>query len=89
MNCRPNCAACCIELSISSPIPGLPDGKAAGVPCLHLTDDLRCGIYGKPGRPAVCAGLKPLEEMCGANAAEARTYLRELEKITDPSRSTK
>lgn len=30
--CRPGCGACCIAPSISSPIPGMPEGKAAGVP---------------------------------------------------------
>ncbi|WP_429347626.1 hypothetical protein [Paraburkholderia sp. Clong3] len=25
--CRPDCGACCIAPSISSPIPGMPNGK--------------------------------------------------------------
>jgi hypothetical protein len=25
--CRPGCGACCIAPSITSPIPGMPDGK--------------------------------------------------------------
>jgi hypothetical protein len=29
--CRPDCGACCIAPSISSPIPGMPHGKPAGV----------------------------------------------------------
>ena len=86
MKCRESCAACCIELSISSPIPGMVQGKAAGIPCIQLTPDLRCRLFGLPERPAVCTGLRPLEEMCGANAREARAYLKNLEQITDPMR---
>ena len=29
--CRPGCGACCTAPSISSPIPGMPEGKPAGV----------------------------------------------------------
>ncbi|MDD8045446.1 MAG: YkgJ family cysteine cluster protein, partial [Verrucomicrobiota bacterium] len=31
MECRPGCGACCTVVSISSPIPGMPQGKPAGV----------------------------------------------------------
>lgn len=84
MDCRPNCGACCIALSISSPIPGMPGGKPAGVRCLHLTHDLRCAIFGSPERPAVCASLRPMEEMCGTTQAEALAYLARLEELTSP-----
>ncbi|MBF7801077.1 YkgJ family cysteine cluster protein, partial [Klebsiella pneumoniae] len=29
MECRTDCGACCIAPSISSPIPGMPQGKPA------------------------------------------------------------
>ncbi|MGO2368564.1 MAG: YkgJ family cysteine cluster protein, partial [Serratia sp. (in: enterobacteria)] len=29
MDCRADCGACCIAPSISSPIPGMPNGKPA------------------------------------------------------------
>ncbi|HNV09555.1 MAG TPA: YkgJ family cysteine cluster protein, partial [Dokdonella sp.] len=29
MSCRSGCGACCIAPSISSPIPGMPNGKPA------------------------------------------------------------
>ncbi|CAH2808508.1 MAG: UPF0153 protein YeiW [uncultured Paraburkholderia sp.] len=64
--CRPDCGACCIAPSISSPIPGMPNGKPAGVRCVQLGDDLRCAIFGQPERPACCSGLQPQAEMCGA-----------------------
>lgn len=64
------------------PEPG--GGKAAGVPCPHLTEDLRCGLWGSPLRPAVCASLTPTLEMCGTCAQEALQYLNALERSTRP-----
>lgn len=84
MNCRPGCGACCIALSISTPIPGMPAGKPAGVRCVQLTDDLRCAIFTDPKRPGCCAGLQPSEEMCGNTQAEALAYLDWLEQATRP-----
>ena len=86
MECRVGCGACCIALSISSPIPGMPDGKPAGVRCVQLTDDNRCKLFGKPERPAVCIGLRPNMEMCGTTAQEAFIYLTQLEELTRPDR---
>ncbi len=85
MECRAGCGACCIAPSISSPIPGMPDGKPAGVPCVHLTPDLRCAIFGHPDRPRVCASLQPSREMCGSGAREALAYLSHLERATAPA----
>ena len=82
MDCRPLCGACCIAPSISSPIPGMPNGKPAGVRCVQLTDDLCCAIFGSPERPAVCASLRPTAEMCRTTAAEALAGLMELERRT-------
>jgi len=82
MDCRIGCGACCIAPSISSPIPGMPDGKPAGVRCIQLTDDNRCKLFGLPERPAVCVRLRPSEEMCGTSAEEATAYLIHLEAIT-------
>jgi Fe-S-cluster containining protein len=84
MECRAGCGACCIALSISSPIPGMPNGKPAGVRCIQLSDDNLCKIFGQPDRPAVCNRLRPMEEMCGNNATEALIYLNELERLTAP-----
>lgn len=82
MDCRTNCGACCIAPSISSPIPGMPEGKPAGVPCVQLLPDLRCALFGKPERPAVCVSLRPTQEMCGANRHEAMAFLTRLEAAT-------
>ncbi len=84
MDCRPHCAACCIAPSISSPIPGMPEGKPAGVRCVQLTADLRCAIFGRPERPAVCGSLQPTPTMCGGSREEALRWLGHLEHETTP-----
>ena len=84
MDCRIGCGACCIALSISSPIPGMPNGKPAGVPCVQLSPDNRCLIYAKPEKPVVCSNLRPLEEMCGRTSEEALAYLEFLELYCTP-----
>lgn len=84
MNCRAGCGACCVAPSISSPIPGMPDGKPAGVRCVQLTEDNRCKLFGKAERPEVCARLRPSEEMCGASADDAFAWLTALELATAP-----
>jgi uncharacterized protein len=84
MQCRTGCAACCIAPSISSPIPGMPQGKPAGVPCVQLDQQLRCKLFGDPRRPAVCSGLQPNREMCGETREQALFYLDRLELATRP-----
>jgi Fe-S-cluster containining protein len=84
MDCRAGCGACCIALSISSPIPGMPQGKPAGVRCVQLTADNLCRLYGQAERPAVCTRLRPNAEMCGETAEEALAWLYELERATRP-----
>ncbi|PJC99070.1 zinc/iron-chelating domain-containing protein [Janthinobacterium sp. BJB1] len=82
--CRPSCGACCTAPSITSPIPGMPDGKPAGVRCIQLADDNRCKIFGQPERPAFCGGLQPSDEMCGSSREHAIQWLAELERATAP-----
>lgn len=82
ITCRMGCAACCIAPSISSPIPEMPHGKAAGERCVQLDAEGLCKIFGQPERPAVCSSLKATASMCGANASEAMAYLTELERLT-------
>ncbi|HML81815.1 MAG TPA: YkgJ family cysteine cluster protein [Thiomonas arsenitoxydans] len=82
--CRPGCAACCIAPSISSPIPGMPQGKPASTPCVQLTADLRCAIFGRPERPSCCSGLQPSAEMCGDSREQALHWLAALECATAP-----
>lgn len=84
MDCRPHCAACCTVPSISSPIPGMPLGKPAGARCVQLDEYLRCRLFGRPERPAVCLSLRPSAEMCGNSAGAARVWLARLERQTSP-----
>lgn len=84
MTCRPHCAACCIAPSITSPLPGMPNGKPAGVPCVQLDDQLRCKVFAKPERPVFCGSLQPSPEMCGATREEAMAWLAKLEIVTKP-----
>ena len=82
MECRAGCAACCIAPSISSAIPGMPDGKPAGVACVQLDERLRCRLFGRPERPAVCSSLRPEAAMCGATREQAMLWLGRLEALT-------
>lgn len=84
MNCRPGCGACCIAPSISSPIPGMPEGKPAGVRCVQLTAGNRCALFGLAERPLVCTNLRASPEMCGATAEQALACLTWLERETRP-----
>ncbi|MGB4293055.1 MAG: YkgJ family cysteine cluster protein [Bacteroidales bacterium] len=79
MKCRPYCGACCIAISISSPIPGMPGGKPAGVRCKHLTDDYRCALYGSVLRPKVCIDFQPDPDFCGSSREEAMKIMENME----------
>jgi Fe-S-cluster containining protein len=83
MECLIGCGACCIAPSLSSPIPGMPDGKPASVRCAQLTTDNRCRLYEKPDRPAVCISYQATEAYCGANREDALRLLGELELMTN------
>ena len=78
MECRVNCGACCVVLSISSPLPGMAHGKEAGVKCIHLLDDYRCSIYNDPDKPKVCSDFNAEPEFCGSNREEAMAILDSL-----------
>jgi Fe-S-cluster containining protein len=84
MQCRSGCGACCIAPSISSPIPGMPDGKPAGVRCIQLTDSNLCALFGMPERPEVCVRLRPELAMCGTNREQAMRASETLETASAP-----
>jgi len=88
MACRAGCGACCIAPSITTPMPGMPYGKPAGVPCQHLDAAHRCRLFASPSRPAFCAGLQPAPDLCGADRAEALRRIAHLETLTRPARQT-
>lgn len=82
MDCRPGCGACCIAPSISSPIPGMPHGKPAGVRCVQLSDDHLCRLFGHADRPAVCNTFRAAPDTCGTTRAEGIAILERLERLT-------
>ena len=82
MQCREGCGACCVAPSISSPIPGMPNGKPAGVACVNLMADKCCAIFHSPQRPDVCAGFMADAEACGGSAEEAVQILTWWEQAT-------
>lgn len=84
MDCRTDCGACCIAPSISSPIPGMPDGKPANTRCIHLAENFLCQIFTSPLRPKVCGSLQASREMCFTHRDQALTYLIKLEADTAP-----
>lgn len=85
MDCRDGCGACCIAPSITSPIPGMPFGKPAGIPCVQLDDDTyHCRLFGRPERPAFCASLRPQRSMCAEDRVGALATLTALENATRP-----
>ena len=59
----------------------MPEGKAAGVRCIHLLDDFKCALFGDPSRPKVCSDYLAEPDFCGENREEAMKILRSL----DPS----
>jgi Fe-S-cluster containining protein len=79
MNCRKGCGACCIGPSISSPIPGMPHGKPAGVKCIHLTSEYLCGLFDSPLRPKVCGNFMAEDIFCGNTRSEALFIFSQLE----------
>ena len=85
MECRAGCGACCIAISISSAIPGMPKGKPAGVRCVQLTEDSRCALFGQPERPRVCGDIRAALDMCGSSFAQAMAAIAALEEATRPA----
>jgi len=80
MNCK-KCGACCIAISISSPIPGMSSGKPAGTRCVHLGTDNTCAIY--ETRPPVCRNYSPADDLCGNSFEDAMSRLMILERGTE------
>lgn len=83
MECR-KCGACCVALSISSPIPGMPEGKPAGKRCVHLDDSDLCDIYAEPGRPRACLEFPPMLDTCGSSREKALALMSTMEEMTKP-----
>lgn len=85
LECHKNCGACCIVISISSPLPNMPEGKPAGIRCKNLDENNLCTIHDKSFYPEVCKNFKMNYETCGDNPEFAFRNLSEIEKITKPN----
>ena len=84
MNCREGCGACCIAPSIARAFYGMPEGKPAGVRCVHLDDAMRCRLFGDSRRPALCDDFKAEFAVCGNNREQALQRLNILERQSSP-----
>lgn len=82
MDCRLGCGACCIAPSISTPIPGMPNGKPAGVRCIQLDEQNLCLLFGRPERPEVCHKFEADRDICGTNNQDALNTIALLEQAT-------
>ncbi|MEL0636370.1 MULTISPECIES: YkgJ family cysteine cluster protein [Marinomonas] len=85
MQCRSHCGACCTAPSISSPIPGMPNGKAAGQACIHLVEEYRCAIFNDASRPKVCSDFMAEAMICGNSREEAMIIIASIEAATTPT----
>ncbi len=67
----------------------MPNGKPAGVRCVELDETNRCRLFGRPERPAFCAGLQPSVEMCGTDPSVETTRARAMAYLTWLERATR
>lgn len=84
MECRDGCGACCIAPSIVEPFFGMPEGKAAGEPCVHLNIAMRCVLFGSERRPALCAEFDPEPAVCGEDREQALVLIGSWEVQSAP-----
>jgi hypothetical protein len=84
MQCRKDCGACCIAISINQPFHGMSAGKPAGVSCAHLATDMSCTLFGDKRRPDLCDAFAPERVFCGDNREQALMRLSLLERQTLP-----
>jgi hypothetical protein len=56
----------------------MPDGKPAGVRCIHLRDDYKCALFNDPTRPKVCGAYIAEPDFCGSDRDEAMKILYSL-----------
>ena len=84
MQCRPGCGACCIAPSIAQPFYGMPAGKPAGVPCVHLDEAMACRLFGDPRRPGLCLAFTAEPAVCGDSRDQALALIEQLEVVSLP-----
>lgn len=62
----------------------MPQGKPAGVRCVHLDVAFRCELWGTDQYPAVCRDFPADRAVCGESREEAVRLLEEWEDATKP-----
>lgn len=67
----------------------MPNGKPAGVRCLHLDKHNFCELFGQPTRPAVCGEFQAEDWLCGDNREQALERITLLERQTTAERQTR
>ena len=67
---------------MNSTIPGMPNGKPAGVRCVHLDEAYRCALFGCEDRPALCSQFQAEALVCGSDRQEAIRILTDWEVLT-------
>lgn len=82
MECRLGCGACCIAPSIHTAMPGMPEGKPAGLRCVSLDSNNLCVLFGKPERPLFCHEFRAEKTICGETREEALRVIGWLEEQT-------
>ncbi|MEM1190486.1 MAG: YkgJ family cysteine cluster protein [Pseudomonadota bacterium] len=71
---------------MSSPLPGMPEGKAAGVRCVNLDpQSRRCRIWGSDVYPDVCRDFLAAWDACGDSTEQALNRLSRFERETTPT----
>ena len=62
----------------------MPDGKPAGVSCVHLSDVMACRLFGDARRPGLCDAFAPERDICGTGREQALAILTLLELSSLP-----
>jgi len=83
IQCRKGCGACCIFISISSPLPNHPYGKKSSETCTNLDlENMTCTLWNTPDFPDICRRFQAVKWICGDNFMEAAKNIQELERLT-------
>lgn len=64
----------------------MPDGKPAGIMCVHLNTSKSCQLFGDPRRPALCDAFTAEPAVCGDDAVQALSLLTQLERDSLPGK---
>ncbi len=62
----------------------MPEGKPAGVACVHLDEQMGCRLFGDSRRPVLCDAFKAESAICGETREQALRILDELEVLSQP-----